>query len=549
MTSGLRVGHAVTFTGAPGIGRIGEIVADRVRIDFFESAAEPVTASEWVEAERVRRVRLGEQTRVFFIDGGGRWRAGRVISGGLDNYFVRVPNAQFDFDFDENDLRVRWEKPPKDPLQVLLSGANETPRFRDVREPVRRLLVAERAATGSATGIMSSGVQMHAHQINAALRIIRDPIQRYLLADEVGMGKTIQAGLVMRQVLHDAPGRRVGVLVPDALDRPVASGTAGQVPPQRLPDPLAVSTPCGSSVTARSMSGKRLGSLDLLVVDEAHLLARTSGPAETPYKELAEIAHAAPRLLMLSATPFSRGATTHLALLHLLDPALFRWDELAAFEHLLESRHALALAVFGLDEEPDVDNPELLQLQFDQVRENLPDDEVLQAAIDRAMAVYGPEGTPPEDVDLEDAPARGRGGARTRFGDLPSPPAGDPQPAARGGKAATRRRGLLTPFEFTGRSRPKVARSDDDEIQAGVAAVAAWASRCADAVLDDGIDPARLRPRARVLYSRLGGSIDDVCAVLAHRLGGDATSAALLPAEQAALDAAPVLAVRSRRPG
>ncbi len=40
---------------------------------------------------------------------------------------------------------------------------------------------------------------MHAHQINAALRVIRDPIQRYLLADEVGMGKTIQAGMVMRQ--------------------------------------------------------------------------------------------------------------------------------------------------------------------------------------------------------------------------------------------------------------------------------------------------------------------------------------------------------------
>ena len=54
-----------------------------------------------------------------------------------------------------------------------------------------------------------------------------------------------------------------------------------------------------------------------------------------------------------------------------------------------------------LDEEPDVDNPELLQLQFDQVRENLPDDGVLQAAIDRAMRVYGPKGTPPENVDPE----------------------------------------------------------------------------------------------------------------------------------------------------
>ena len=72
--------------------------------------------------------------------------------------------------------------------------------------------------------------------------------------------------------------------------------------------------------------------------------------------------------------------------------------------------------------------------------------------------------------------------------------------------------GLLTPFEFTGRSRPKVARSDEDETRAGVAAeLAAWASRCADAVLDEGLDPGVYGPALGVLFSRLGGSIDDVC--------------------------------------
>ena len=166
----------------------------------------------------VRRVLLGEQTRVYFKDGNGRWRAGRVVGGDdMAAYYVRVPNQQWDVDIAESRLRVRWEKAPRDPLQVLLSGANETPRFRDAREPVRRLLLAERAATASATGIVSSGVRIHAHQVSAALRIIRDPVQRYLLADEVGMGKTIQAGMVMRQMLVDDPGRRIGIIVPDAL--------------------------------------------------------------------------------------------------------------------------------------------------------------------------------------------------------------------------------------------------------------------------------------------------------------------------------------------
>ncbi len=449
----LSPGNLVTYSGAPGIGRAGTVEAERVRVDFFESAAEPVVESQWLALSDVRRVALGEQTRVFFTDARGRWRAGRVVGGEPDGYFVRIPNAHMDVDIPETHLFVRWEMAPKDPLQVLLSGANETPRYRDVREPVRRLLVAERAATGSATGIVSSGVQMHAHQINAALRIIRDPVQRYLLADEVGMGKTIQAGLVMRQILHDAPGRRIGVLVPDALMGQWRAELRDKFHLSDFPthdgeDPVRI---LGHSQVDEWQS---FGDLDLLVVDEAHLLARTSGPGETPYKQLAEIAHAAPRLLMLSATPFSRGATTHLALLHLLDPALFRWDELDAFEHLLESRHALALAVFGLDEEPDVDNPELLQLQFDQVRENLPDDDVLQAAIDRAMAAYGPEGTPPEDVDLEElrlavAAVRAHVSETYRLH----------QRVIRNRRHVVEKQrlddeGLLTPFEFTGRSRP-----------------------------------------------------------------------------------------------
>ncbi|WP_026163060.1 protein DpdE [Kribbella catacumbae] len=536
----LVVGNLVTFPSAPGIGRVAEIEDAEVSVEFFESAAEPSAQTFLRGSADVHRVSLGEQTRVFVLDRNDRWRAGRVVGGGPDTYFVRMPNFRGDVDIAESRLRVRWEKPPRDPLQVLLSGANETPRFRDVREPVRRLLIAERAATASATGIMSSGVRMHAHQINAALQIIRDPVQRYLLADEVGMGKTIQAGLVIRQILHDLPGRRVGVLAPDALvgqwraelrekfhlsDFPTE---AGEYPVRIL----------GHSHVEEWGS---FSDLDLLVVDEAHLLARTTGPDESPYRELAAIAHAAPRLLMLSATPFSRGPLTHLALLHLLDPALFRWEDLGSFERLLENRHALALAVFGLDEDPDVDNPELLQLQFDQIRENLPADEVLQAAINRAMAAYGPDGTAPEDVDAAElrlavAAVRAHVSETYRLH----------QRVIRNRRHVVEKQslddeGMLTPFEFTGRSRPKVARSDDDEIQAGAAAVAAWASRCTDAVLDVGIDPLTYGRALAVLVSRLGGSIDDVCAVLEHRLGGDASSAALLLAETEVLDAAPVL--------
>jgi ATP-dependent helicase HepA len=536
----LEVGNFATYAAAPGLGRIGKVDGKRVRVDFFESAAELELGSVWLSTSEARRVPLGEQTRVFFQDGKDRWRAGRVVGGGPDIYFVRVPNIG-DVDIHESQLRVRWDRVPRDPLQVLLSGANETPRYRDVREPVRRLLLAERAATGSATGIMSSGVRIHAHQISAALRIIHDPVQRYLLADEVGMGKTIQAGMVMRQLLIDGSGRyQVGIIVPDPL---IAQWEAeirtkfhlDDFPTTAGEDPVRI---FGHGDVER---WAELADVDLLVIDEAHLLTRTQSPKVSPYRELAEVAHIAPRVLMLSATPFSRGATTHLALLHLLDPQMFRWENRASFERLLESRHALALAVFGLDEEPDAHNPGLLELQFDEIRRQIPADEAVQFAMKRAMDVYGPPGTAPDDVDMEQL-RRAVAAVRTHVSETYRLH----HRVIRNRRHAVEMQslddeGLLTPFEFTGRTRPKVVRLESLEASVGATAIAEWALRCGAAILDHSLESAPYGPAFAVLLSRVGGPVSDLCDILDYRISGRNCSEALLPIEFEALDGAPVL--------
>ncbi|MFC6154817.1 protein DpdE [Nocardioides yefusunii] len=531
----------VRFDGAPSIGRVAEFNDGKARVDFFESPAEPVAHSQWVPADSLRRCMLTKQTRVFLQDGHNRWRAGRIIEGDGDSYRIRIPDIAVDTEWPEHRLHVRWDKPPKDTLQVLLSGANESARYQDVREPVRRLLAAERAATGSATAIGSSAIRIHAHQINAALRIIRDPIQRYLLADEVGMGKTIQAGLVMRQTLLDSPGRRIGVLVPDAL----VGQWRAELRDKFLVDDFP--TDAGESpvtILGHNQVGRwhEFGDLDMLVVDEVHLLSRTTTPDEPRYARLVELAHATPRLLMLTATPFAKETTSHLALLHLLDPDLFSWDDVDAFERLLESRHALARSVFGLDEEPYPEYPELLQSQFDDILAHVPDDEHLKESMARAMALFGPEGTPPEAVDTEAlkfAVATVRAHVsetyrlhhrviRNRRHQIAQQQLDDA--------------GLLTPFEFTGRKRPVGSRQENDEMNLCNLAITRWASRCADAVVDLGVTPEEYVPVFQVLFSRSNGPVDDLIATLGHRLGTeDATSAALLPHELAALESAPVL--------
>lgn len=522
-----KIGSFVTFEGAPGIGRVGAVEGDKARIDFFESPVEVEVDSQWVDLHRLRATPLEEQTRVFVPTRHGRWLAGRVVGGRAPDYFIRFPNERFDVEVPETSLRVRWDQPTKDPLQVLLAGANETPRFRDARQPVRRLLLAERASSMSLTGVMSAGVQIHEHQVNAALRIINDPIQRYLLADEVGMGKTVQAGFVMRQLLIDNPKARVGLIVPDALREQWGAELLDKF---YLDDFSNADGRLPFAILGHHQVGEwqKLGEVDLVVIDEAHILARADSPEDEPYRQLAAVAHAVPRLLLLSATPFSRKVTSHLALLHLLDPELFKWSQLAEFERLLSTRRELAMAVFSLSGEPDPENPELLEYQFDVLRRLLPEDGLLSDAMKGAMMTFGGSGVA-DPIDLNRAVAT----VRTHVSET-----------YRLHHRVIRNRrhvveknrlddeGHMAPFEFTGRERPKVIRLDTTEGEAVIDAMEKWVRMVAAEVAESDSDPEPYAQAASILISRLGAAtVADAVAVLTARLERSPNEAILTPRE------------------
>lgn len=65
----------------------------------------------------------------------------------------------------------------------------------------------------------ASAVELYPHQIQAAVAVLSDPVQRCLLADGVGLGKTIEAGLIIRQTLLDQAHGPVVVVAPDVRRR------------------------------------------------------------------------------------------------------------------------------------------------------------------------------------------------------------------------------------------------------------------------------------------------------------------------------------------
>ncbi|MFF4537916.1 protein DpdE [Streptomyces aureus] len=363
---GLQLGAFVRVADGPGIGKIGEVGDGRVRVDYFDSPIATVAHYQWVADHLTQRVRLDCEERIWWRSPNGAWNAGRVVHASEREYIVRFPNTDFDLPVPVDDLYVRWDQPVQDPVANLAVRGGSTAAFREARLPMLRSLVRQRGGCADMGTFLSSSVELYPHQVEAALTVLSDPVQRYLLADEVGLGKTIEAGFVIRQVLLDDPKARVVVVCPAALRRQWL---------KELQDKFHIGDFAMERLVVTShetpLKWQAYEGFALVVVDEAHTLVR-SAPHQSPYRELSGLAHSAARLLLLSATPVTSNYLTNLGLLHLLDPELYRWDQQAEFEQRYAMRSALADAVQSLD--PDAQY--VIRESLDEVAEILPQGDI-----------------------------------------------------------------------------------------------------------------------------------------------------------------------------
>ena len=515
---GLQVGSLVEHPQVLGIGRVGAVDGAKAQLDCFESVAAPVVDSRWVASAECQPVNLLLQTRVYWQDSDtGNWRAGRIVGGEAPQYFVRLPNSEVDFLVPEAQLRVRWDQPVSNPVDVLVAGANETAYFRDARLPMLQSLVAQRAASGGASALLSSAVEIFPHQVQAALTVLSDPVQRYLLADEVGLGKTIEAGFVIRQVLLDQSQSRVVVISPDVLCRQWQTELYEKFFVDDFPQRRVV-------ISAHETPEKWTGyhGFDMVVVDEAHQLVQVEDSEQSPYRELALLAHSAPRVLLLSATPITSRITTHLGLLHLLDKDLYRWEDRAAFQHKFEQRKQLANAVYQLDAEWE----SLLPDAITTVAALIPADSqfsMLAGQVNELLTVTG---------DLLNESDREKLAIRVE--------------ALRAHISETyrlhrrmirhRRSQVLTtdnesammPFEVTGRQAPEMIPLDSPGQQLAQDGLLQWQSQVANWLIDHGAEDqsAAYGRILAVLVSRADGVSQDLADALRWRLGGDSKAAA-----------------------
>lgn len=212
-----------------------------------------------------------------------------------------------------------------------------------------------RLHASEAYGLLGARVQLLPHQFYIAGELSGRMAPRALLADEVGLGKTIEAGLVLHQRLISGRASRVMVVVPDTLVHQwlvemlrrfnlrftlldEARCTDIEISGQDNPFESSQLVICPLSLLTRSEARQaqaEAAGWDILVVDEAHHLGWSEEAPSHAYLCIEALAQKTPGVLLLTATPEQLGPEGHFARLRLLDPA--RYPDLQKF---LDEEHA-----------------------------------------------------------------------------------------------------------------------------------------------------------------------------------------------------------------
>lgn len=235
------------------------------------------------------------------------------------------------------------------PLERLLAGRIERGDWYELRQDILRMQSA--LAGHPLKGLMGARVDIIEHQLYIAHEVGKRIAPRVLLADEVGLGKTIEAGLIIHQQLLTGKAERVLILVPDSLQYQwmielrrrfnlnfalfdlVRTAAIKEHDPEQN---VFLTEQCIIAGMDLLLDHHDLydqameAGFDLLVVDEAHHLHwdEATGGNEK-YDLIADFAEETPGVMLLTATPEQLGVQSHFARLRLLDPA--RFDDLDDF--------------------------------------------------------------------------------------------------------------------------------------------------------------------------------------------------------------------------
>jgi ATP-dependent helicase HepA len=321
-----------------GLGTVVPADSGRVKVEFKAAGETRIYANDQAPLKRVR------------------FRAGDKIKTQADKEFVVTEVAE------QNGLLIyigeHQHLPEAEvsdrvslqgPQERLFAGRFDNHAMFALRR--RSLELLHRSRQSPVRGFVGGRIDLIPHQLYIAQEVANRHAPRVMLSDEVGLGKTIEACLILHRLLLSGRANRILILVPESLVHQwfvemlrrfnvwlhifdaerCTSIEAGEPNANPFLDDQLVLTSIDflAGDPQRAEQAVAAG-WDVLVVDEAHHLEWSEAAPSREYQLVEELSRQSAGLLLLTATPEQLGVESHFARLRLLDPDRYR--DLALFQ-------------------------------------------------------------------------------------------------------------------------------------------------------------------------------------------------------------------------
>ena len=315
-----------------GLGTVVHVGSGRIQVEFKSAAETRTYAADHAPLKRVL-FRVGDKVRT---QEDKEFVVREVIEdGGLLIYVgenLRLP---------ENQLNDRLSL--RGPQERLFAGRFDPSTTFELRR--RTLELFHRSRKSPVRGYAGGRIDLIPHQLYIAQEVTKRHAARVMLSDEVGLGKTIEAGLILHRLLLSGRADRILVLVPESLvhqwfveilrrfnvwlhvfDEARCASIEANEPGANpfLDDQLVLTSIDFLAADARRSAQAVAAGWDVLVVDEAHHLEWSKAAPSREYRVVDELSRRSEGLLLLTATPEQLGMESHFARLRLLDPDRYR---------------------------------------------------------------------------------------------------------------------------------------------------------------------------------------------------------------------------------
>jgi superfamily II DNA or RNA helicase len=281
-----------------------------------------------------------------------------IRTGGEPQYRVFFREGTALYSARHLDLAASQAGPAHDPVALLARGELADA---DAFRAFMTLAKLEKPLANNLYSFAASRTERLPHQFKAVLKLLQSPYSRLLIADEVGLGKTIEAGIILTELQARGTLDHVLVACPSPLtekwrremrerflfDFEVLDGSsfrefiaADSNGPSPEPRRVIASLELMRRAENIAALGEQTPNLDVVIVDEAHHM-RNLGTATNDLGDV--LSSLADTVVFLTATPLNLGRDDFFNLMHLLVPEDFPQRDM--FTALIEPNEHLNQAL------------------------------------------------------------------------------------------------------------------------------------------------------------------------------------------------------------